>query len=288
LFGGFVALVSSALFAEEVFSEGGEVLTPFDVRVIDRIPDGAPRPPSKPQPRIYVQPEDIRTTKVIDLGERVVTIQKIAPIELPAIPETKSVSDPNNPKLREFIEARKHHQTVFIGATTYFSSKTPDKARSLVRYWSAQGAAPIQFWTDANLLHMTGFGEFEAEDTRYSLMMMVSHFDLEWPKLAKAWGSYTIPVPEIPEFIDGVPASFRIIEGKPTEEQLSLIKALMRLYDRDKERMRTAYEQRMAAAKVRALERQENPPEKKNLVLRYWRADAAGRAGTNPKPADIR
>lgn len=45
---------------------------------------------------------------------------------------------------------------------------------------------------------------------------------------------------------------------------------------------------RMAEAERQRLERLADPPELKNLNIRYWRLDEAGRAGVEPKPAVIR
>ena len=56
----------------------------------------------------------------------------------------------------------------------------------------------------------------------------------------------------------------------------------------DKERLRIAYEGRLEAAEERVRELRENPPEKKNLLIRYWRLDAAGQAEAPPQPAVIR
>ena len=63
---------------------------------------------------------------------------------------------------------------------------------------------------------------------------------------------------------------------------------MMELYRKDKARMKYAHELRTAEAERKRLERLADPPELKNLNIRYLRLDEAGQAGEQPQPAVIR
>lgn len=266
-------------------------VVPGDVRVVGEIPDGSPSAPPEPKPRLVFQPDDVVASRTKELGERIVTFQKIAPIELPPLPEPEPIQEGAVLDSELLQAAREYHQThqfVFLGASAYVSSQNPDKPRSYVQLWPKRpNAEPIGIWVNANFLWLTGFAEVEAGDTVYSLLMAISSVEVDNPttlgsKIRRAQG-----FPEMPEF-DDTEATFVVAEGTPLEEDLAPIRALVALYNKDKERLRIAYEGRMAAAEEHARELRENPPAKKNLVIRYWRLDQAGQNGTTPKPADIR
>ncbi|MDB6077072.1 MAG: hypothetical protein JWO82_819 [Akkermansiaceae bacterium] len=140
---------------------------------------------------------------------------------------------------------------------------------------------------NANFLWLTGFAEVEAGDTIYSLLMAISSTEVENP--AEIAGKFRSDsgAPEVPEFDDSQ-ASFVVAEGTPLEEDLAPIRALVALYNKDKERLRLAYQGRMEAAAERERELRLNPSAKKNIIIRYWRTDQAGQAGINPKAAEIR
>ncbi|MDB6077071.1 MAG: hypothetical protein JWO82_818 [Akkermansiaceae bacterium] len=76
---------------------------PTDVRVVGEIPGGTPTPPVEPKPRLVFQPDDVLTARTNPLGARVVTFQKMAPIELPLILEPQSAENftPDSEGLRQ-------------------------------------------------------------------------------------------------------------------------------------------------------------------------------------------
>lgn len=263
---------------------------PSDVRVVGEIPDGSPSAPAEPKPRLVFQPDDVIASRYKELGERVVTFQKVAPIELPPLPEPASAEGvlPDTEALAQAREEYQKRRFVFLGASAYVSTQNPDQPRSYVRIWpSRPNAEPIGIWVNANFLWLTGFAEVEAGDTIYSLLMAISSTEVDNPAKVAAKLRRDSAAPEAPEF-DDTQASFVVAEGSPTEEDLAPIRALVALYNKDKERLRLAYQGRMEAAEERARELRENPPAKKNIVVRYWRLDQAGQNGATPKPADIR
>lgn len=262
-----------------------------DVRVVGEIPDGSPSPPAEPKPRLVFQPEDILASRTKDLDGRQITFQKISPIELPPLPEPVPASAliQTNEGLEQMREHFKDRRFVFLGASAYVSSESPDKPRAFLRLWpNKANTDPIDIWVNANFLWLTGFAEFESGDTTYSLLMAISEVKVNrLNQIAARFGEeYDAPAP--PDFGDDAKASFVVVAGNPSDEDLAPIRALVALYNSDKERLEAAYQGRMEAAAERAAELKANPPEKKNLVLKYWRMDRAGQEGATPKAADIR
>ncbi len=276
--------------AEQV--EGTGTVSPdssSEVSIVGELPDGTPPPPPEPKPRLVFEPDDIVASRTKDLGERQVTFQKVAPIELPPMaepaPAVEGIADQDSSdRLGDYKERR----FVFLGASAYVAADAPDRPRSYVRYWPTPGGKPVGLWINANLLWMTGFAEFETDETLYSLLMAISRVDLQRQAEIATRSGQEYQAPEVPEFPDETKASFVVVEGNPTEEELAPIQAMVDLYNSDKERLRIAYEGRVAAAEERARELRENPPAKKNLLIRYWRLDQAGQAGATPQPAVIR
>ena len=280
------------LGAETTSDEAGAAapLTTASVHVIGEIPDGTPPPPAAPKPRLVFGPEDVIASRVKDLGSRKITFQKVAPMELPPIPVP--VKNPHSEVDPErMAQAREHYQKrqfVFLGASAYVSKKNPDKPRTYVRMWpQRKNAEPIGIWINANFLYLTGFSEFEAGDTIYSLLMAISATEVDNPAAIAGKFLRTTETPEMPEFAEDGAASFVVVDGTPLEEDLAPIRALVAMYNRDKEPLKTAYLGRKALADQAARELAANPPEKKNLVLRYWRTDRAGQTRKS-KPATIR
>lgn len=260
-----------------------------EVKIVGGLPNGSPQPPPEPKPRLVFEPDDIVSSRSRDLGERQVTFQKVAPIALPPIPEPSSaVEGAQNQGFAARLGYFKERQFVFVGASAFVTADAPDQPRSYVRYWPTRGGEPVGLWINANLLWMTGFAEFETGEKVYSLLMAISRVDLKRQADIATRFRQIYQAPEVPHFPDKTRASFVVVEGNPTKEDLAPIQALVDLYNSDKERLRLAYEGRLEAAAERARELRENPPKKKNLLIRYWRLDDAGHAGATPKPAIIR
>ncbi|MFT4177521.1 MAG: hypothetical protein QM627_12825 [Luteolibacter sp.] len=248
-----------------------------EVRIVGELSDGTPSLPAEPKPRLVFQPDDVVSSRTKEVGERLVTFQKVEPIELPALPRPPAhIPTAEGMEILEQVEETAvKRQFVLLGATV--DASNPSKPRSYIQIWpNRPNARPLGIWINANFLWLTGFAEVEAGDTIYSLLMSIST-----DHVAKTARS------EIPEFDDSQ-ASFFVTEGYPQEEDLAPIRALVTLYNKDKDRLRLAYEGRMEAEAERARELRKNPPARKNLVVRYWRLDEAGQAGETPKPANVR
>lgn len=254
--------------------------------IIGEIPDGSPQEPAPPKPRIVFEAEDVLQSRSVALGERWVTFQKVKPLGLPPLPEPQAI-DRESAVSPFDLEDRKERKFVFVGATAYQTSDDA-RPRSFVRFWPTPGGEAVSLWMNANMLYMTGFADYETETTRYSLLMAITpvHVDLMKKWAARSGREYQEPEP--PEFPDENKTSIVIVGGNPTEEELAPIRALASLYDTDKDRLKAAYMNRKQQAEEQARIERENPSEKKNIVLRYWRLDEAGQVGAQAKPATIR
>lgn len=257
-----------------------------NAEIVGTLPDGTPPPPAEPKPRLVFEQEDLRKVTVKRLGERAISFEKVAPILLPPIPEPQPQAGVSQAFL-ENLPQQKKRQFVFLGASAYQFSDSEEHPRSFVRFWPTPGGEAVSLWINANLLWMTGFGEFETAEAHYSLLMAISPVNVERMEQLAAQAGREYDMPEVPEFPDETTTSIVLVEGNPTEEELAPIRALAALYNTDKDRLKGAYMGRMALAEEQARKLRENPPEKKNIVLKYWRLDAAGQ-NEAPKPATIR
>jgi hypothetical protein len=229
---------------------------------------------TEPTPRLRVSGEDILSTRTVDLGERRVTFEKVRPLSLPPIPEAirPELDAAAIAKLEAFAEqARKQHH-VFVSGTVYLRDD-PQGAKSLVRLWSHRQRQPVSMWVNANMLWFGGFADYETEDADYSLMLLMSAISLDGMAEAARQAGVEWPDPQIPDFGEDDTGEIRIVEGEPSAAELEPIRSLMQLYRTDKARLEAAYAQRLAAAEVRRLERLADPPEKKDIRVRYWRLD---------------
>lgn len=216
---------------------------------------------------MVLEPADIVSTTVVQDGERTITYQKLdagrmaekialaeasrkaaAAVEVPADP---SPADP-----ADEMPVR----TVMFGAGVLVADPArPENALSEIRLWPQDGPGqPFTLWANANFLWLTGIGEVIHGGTRHHLMAMIS------PGVSE--------VPENLTFPQENGAGYVVTEGNPTAEDLAPVQALLDRYNdpAERARLRAAYEARLAGYAAREAERRANPPEKKDLLIRYW------------------
>ena len=262
-----------------------------EAQIIGEIPDGKPSEPAPPPAKLVVAPEDVLESKTVEVGERQITTEKIAPLKLPPIPEPAPPPDPLSPEVQQRIHelSAQYRETtlVFLGATIFHSADLPGP-RTLVRVWDQESKSGYSCWSSANWNWLGGIGGFQGKDGRqYALIMSHSNMDIDrWSEFMERHGKEYIapPVPELP----AGDATFVVTDGTPPEDALAPVIALHQLYNKDWEKLKAAYEGRERAR----LEREEflraNPPRPKNIVIRHWRMDEAGQQGITPKTAVAR
>lgn len=270
-----------------------ESVVPEPARTVGEIPDGTPPPPATPKPRLMIGPEDVLASKSIEQGEREITVQKVAPIELPTIPLPSAPPTPDSAEVQARIEAmRESHpgtRFAFVGATVFRSSKLSGGVRTSVQIWDPGTRKAYSCVTASDWSVLAGVGSLElADGSTLGLIMSQGAVDLDrWEQLAAARGHAYQP-PEFPEFQPE--KDYAVTAGEPTQEALASFRSIeAMLHDPEQAaRLKAAYEGREAARLEKEAALRANPEKPKNLVIRHWRLDTAGLAGETPKPAITR
>lgn len=245
-------------------------------RIIGNIPDGTPPPPAPPKPEFVVPNRDILATTTHEQGGRTITIQRIKPIDLPPPPEPAAEPPALTEEFKQCLAAyRAAHprvETITLGATVYRSKNTPP--RTLVRYWPGNGAGTISFWSSADFALISGIHSFTGIDGKpRSLFMIWSSIDTD--RIATRRINYQLP--EIPTFSEEK-ATYQIISGQPTPEQLIPIQSLHDLYNTEHGRLLTALQGREQAQLAREAELKANPPLPQDITIQYWRTESPAAA----------
>ena len=273
----FVLTASARSEDGQVVPPSGSTVAPVAVptaaRILGSIPDGTPPPPAPLKPAFVVPAENIIESSTREQGGRTITIQKIKPIALPAPPDPAPASAlPDNAafkaRLAEYRASHPETLMLSLGATVYRFKDSPP--RTLVRYWPAQDAEPITFWSSADFSLISGIHSFVGTDgLTYSLFMAWGNIDTTRTAAIPA-GMYHPP--EIPAFPDG-PSTFTIVGTPPAAEILAPIQSLHDLYNSEFNRLNTAAEGRERARLQREADLKANPPRPKDIVINYWRTE---------------
>jgi hypothetical protein len=242
--------------------------SPEEIMIPDPVPDGSPQPDPPPPPSLQVAPENVLARKIVQTNERRITFERLAPLALPTVPGPPPPMDLPGGTRRE-IKQDKPTYTLMLGAGVHLPPGHPEKAITRLQLWPS-GKEPVILYCNANFLWLTGFATFETTSARYNLLMAIS------------------PGADIPgdlKFPDESAASLVVSEGSPTAADLAPAGALLKLYNDPEQlaRLRAAYEGRLAEGKRIADERAADPPERKAVVLRYWRLDSGISASSQKK-----
>ncbi len=245
-------------------------------RIVGDIPDGTPPPPEPPKPEFIVPAADILESKTHQQGGRKITIQRIAPIALPAPAKEKPALTPATPaiaeRIEEFIEENPDAGFLFVGACVY---RVKDGTqRTFVNLWPQGQGEAISFWSSADFALLSGFGSFIGADGKArSIIMAWDTQVIESIKELTAQPEEQTGLPPLPTLVEGK-ASFSITSGKPTEETLAAVQSLHDLYTNEYPRLKAAYEGREKARIAEEAELKANPPKTKDLVLSFWRTES--------------
>ena len=127
----------------------------------------------------------------------------------------------------------------------------------------------ISFWSSIDWQLLQSGEVILADGTKLNLLLMLSVEDQEMleARYRRIGKSYSRP--EIPTFASG-PSGFQVVDGEPTPEQLSDLKALHTLHDKEYGTLMAAFQQRQAA-QLEALAARENEAAKapEDLEIRY-------------------
>jgi len=275
------ALSAGLVRAQEVAPSATAPTIEPTARLIGKLPDGTPPPPQPPKPGFIAPAEDILGSATFSEGGRTITVQEIAPIDLPPPPEIVIPAEPSPALKLKLAELRArqpkiHH--ISLGATVYRDKEQP--TRTLVTYWSFDKeepgkVAPITLWSSADFSLLSGIPGFISSDGRNCSLMMawgVQNRQRNTALRSKTGRPYQGPV--IPELPAGK-ATFLITSGTPSETTLADIQSLHDLYNNEFEKLQAAAQGREQARLVREAELKAHPPQPKDIVLNHWRVEPA-------------
>ena len=248
-------------------------------RIIGSIPDGTPPPPAPPKPKFVVPPGDILATTTHEQGGRTITIQKSKPLALPEPPAPRpaaSTANVDNTAFKQRLaEYRANHPltpVLSLGATIYRLKDSPP--RTLVRYWPMNGGEPFSFWSSADFALISGIHSFAATNGRtYGMFLVWGNIDTtRMAALAASHGREYHP-PDIPVLPEG-PATFTVVGTPPSADLLVAIQSLHDIYNSEYDRLKTACEGRERARLQHEADLKNNPPQPKDITVRYWNIPA--------------
>ena len=251
-------------------------------RILGTIPDGTPPAPEAPKPEYQIAPTDILQTTTQREGGRNITLQQIKPIALPPPPQPADTAYAPSPeflhRLTEFREAHPRTAIFNLGATIYQSKDQP--VRTLLQLWPEGGGAPIKVWSSADFtLIAGGISSFiDSSGRTRHLMIMPSVIDIDRLSALFASKGKTYTVPQIPTFPEGK-ATFQIIGDSPSPSDLTALQSLHDLYNQHHAELLAAYQGREQASLQREAELKANPPQPKDITLRYWHTERPATKG---------
>lgn len=210
-----------------------------------------PTPPEPPELEV------LRTLQKDDGGRKIMLMFATKP-DLPEEAENAPPADPP-PTLPESPEALTS-RSIVLTATVY------DNQSSRLR-WSHDGQQ-YEAWSNVDFEYLTGFTTFEADNIRYSVLLLPSRVDTS--ALIAAGREDLVPtIPELPALESS--AAFAVTAGDETSEEATQpILALHQLYVEHEERLKTALADRKVALAERAAFLAANPPEKKDIKIYFW------------------
>jgi hypothetical protein len=251
---------------------------PTSARILGKIPDGTPPPAAPPKPEYHVAAQDVLSTTTQEQGGRTVTIQEIKPIALPPPPPPTEIISAGQDaefsrRLAEYRENHPKNELLFLSATVYRSKESPP--RTLCRWWPQGGRGAITFWSSADFaLIAGGINAFaDSNGDRHHTLMGWGNVDLDIMDEIYAARGRNYQAPDIPKFPEGK-ASFQIIgDISPSAEELIVLHSLHDIYNKEHDRLQTAYEGRERVRMEREAHFRANPPQPKDITLNYWRTE---------------
>ena len=254
-----------------------QVASPATARILGDIPDGTPPPPSPPSPKFNVAAKDIVQTTVHQQGGRAITIQRIRPIALPPPPEPPEPAAGFDQAAFDALAAEQSAKypaarLLVLGATVYHSKAAPP--RTLIEYRPSGTGETATFWSSADFAILPWFLSFVGSDGRiYDSTVFSLSVDRDQMAAAHAAHPRAPAAPDMPEFPTGA-ATFIVVGDTPDDpEILAPIQALHDVYNNEFERLKSAYEGRERARIEQEAFLKANPPQPKDITLKFWRSE---------------
>jgi hypothetical protein len=262
--------------------------------IVEPIADGTP-PTSSPLPEApefivlnaqTLQIEATESPEMPDLppvtGTITVTVQMVEDPKLSDPPPPLPALPPDDPavlaRLEEFSELYQGTQLIWVSATVYDHSRT-----FLQIYPNGKADEVVAAWSNVDFNHFTGFSSYRVTEPDgsirdYGLLMGVGDNDTAKTREISAQQGQPYVGAEIPESlldlgING--PAFVVTEGASSNEGMKIIAEMHELYRREGFKMETAFRARQTANAERKAYLLANPPDPKDVTIRFWSREGA-------------
>lgn len=245
-------------------------------RILGNIADGTPPPPSAPRPRFQPSSNEILRTTTHQQGGRTVTIQQIKPPPIPPVPDcragipSEASSEAFRQKAEEFRASHPRSRFLFIGAAVYRSQDSPP--RTLMRLHPEGRGETLELWSDMDMALVAGGINSYLADDGVPRHLIIGWSNIVVDNLARFFAAEDRPYapPPPPEFTGG-DATFHITRGQPSAADLAAIRSLHGIYNSNHGKLLAAWRGREDARLRREAWLRANPPQPRDIVLKYWR-----------------
>jgi len=228
-------------------------------KLVGSVSDGTPAEPAPPKD---LPAFTVRSTIVRQLEDRKIIMQRVNDPQLPDPPPPPPSATKEelealraSPEWQERIANYKPTKLILLSATVV------DGKATFVR-WYHEGEE-FQAWSNVDFNHLSGFAEFESDNTRYGFIMAVGDIStdkerkFEWPG-------------KPPELGVDYPA-FTLVKGDESKgDAVAMMIALHDLYENEQEKLVAAHEGRLRARAEREAWLRANPPQPQDTVIQFW------------------
>ena len=232
---------------------------PFSVAPAEQEPALLADPPdgsavSGHEVRAVFKPAEVRETTVTRQGGRDIIVQRLAldpndPIK-PVVPESPTAIPFDPAAAVDFPDAPPAY-LLFLSATVYPGPRT---ALRWTHHFPDGTSREFSGWSNIDFNHFTGISTFLGTDGEHHSYMMGIGTEQTASKTA-------------PEFSTEAPAF--IPDGDIPSEALVAIDSLHKIYAKDGAKLAAAHAGRESALLAKEAELRANPPQPKDLIIRY-------------------
>lgn len=202
---------------------------------------------------LYADPipsQEILETEVKNAGDRTIVLQRVTPKELPPTPASVQAET----TIAAPVQSGESPQSsfLFVSAEVYQDGKTQLR-------WESEGEA-FEAWSNVNFAHFNGSATATASGSPVSVLIAASKAEA---------------APETPANFPQTAASFVLTKGDATKTaSVQPIQVLHDLYKIQGTQLAAAYQARETARLAKEAVELANPPQKKDIVIKYWRVES--------------